>query len=57
MDVQLENNRIQEDAEAINFDLNNKVEYMILTFHERKFFSTSVNFNGAFIMLWKKLDA
>lgn len=57
MDVQLENNRIQEDAEAINFDLNNKVEYMILTFHERKFFSTSVNFNGVLIMLWKKLDA
>ena len=25
VDVQLENNRLQEDAAAINFDLNNKV--------------------------------
>ena len=25
VDVQLENNRIQEDAEATNFDLGNKV--------------------------------
>ena len=25
VDIQLENNRIQEDAEAVNFDFNNKV--------------------------------
>jgi len=37
VDVQLENNRIQEDAEAYNFDLNNKVhvEYRTSAFQGR----------------------
>ena len=31
VDVQLENNRIQEDAEATNFDLGNKVSVVQLS--------------------------